>query len=182
VLPIAPSTYYEHRARQRDSAHRPARMQRDERLRMQIRRVYDDSFDGVYGAKKVSRQLHREDVAVARCTVERLMRGMGLRGAVRGRAFKVTIVADNAAVRPPDLVAREFQASRPNQLWVADLTYMATLGGLRLRRLRHRRVLTLAKRYPRPRAVRTVLCDAPESSTARRASRTALGSDVGPTV
>jgi putative transposase len=129
VLPIAPSTYYEHRARRRDPTRRPARSQRDEQLRGEIQRVYDDSFDGVYGARKVWSQLHREDVAVARCTVERLMRGMGLRGAVRGGAFKVTTVADEAAVRPPDLVRRDFQASRPNQLWVADLTYVATWTG-----------------------------------------------------
>jgi len=129
MLPIAPSTYYEHRARRRDPARRPARSRRDEQLREEIQRVYDDSFDGVYGAKKVWRQLHREQVAVARCTVERLMRGMGLRGAVRGRAFKVTTMANEMAVRPPDLVEREFQASRPNQLWVADLTYVATWAG-----------------------------------------------------
>src|SRR5271168_1445585 len=126
VLPIAPSTYYEHRARRRDPARRPARVQRDEQLRVEIQRVHDASYDGVYGAKKVWRQLHREDRVVARCTVERLMCAMGLRGAVRGRAFKVTTVSDELAVRPPDLVEREFHASRPNQLWVADLTYVAT--------------------------------------------------------
>jgi transposase InsO family protein len=80
----------------------------------------------VYGAEKVWRQLGREKVAVARCTVERLMRGMGLRGAVRGRAFKITTVVDEIAIRPPDLVDREFTASRPNQLWVGDITYVAT--------------------------------------------------------
>jgi transposase InsO family protein len=105
MLPIAPSTYYEHRARRRDPARRPARVQRDEQLRVEIQRVHDASYDGVYGAKKVWRQLHREDRVVARCTVERLMRAMGLRGAVRGPAFKVTTVSDQLAVRPPDLVA-----------------------------------------------------------------------------
>ena len=129
VLPIAPSTYYEHRARCRDPARRPARVQRDERLRVEIKRVHDASYDGVYGAKKVWRELHRQHVPVARCTVARLMRAMGLRGAVRGRAFKVTTVSDELAVRPPDLVEREFHASRPNQLWVADLTYVATWAG-----------------------------------------------------
>jgi transposase InsO family protein len=129
VLPIAPSTYYEHRARRHDPTRRPARVQRDERLRVEIKRVHDASYDGVYGAKKVWRQLHREHRVVARCTVERLMRAMGLRGAVRGRAFKVTTVSNDLAVRPPDLVEREFHASRPNQLWVADLTYVATWAG-----------------------------------------------------
>lgn len=129
VLPIAPATYYEHRARTRDPARRPARVVRDEALRPQIRRVWNESFDGVYGAEKVWRQLRREGVAVARCTVERLMREMGLRGVVRGRAFKVTTVADDALARPADLVHRKFVADRPNQLWVADLTYVATWAG-----------------------------------------------------
>jgi len=129
VLPIAPSTYYEQRARRRDPARRPPRARRDEQLRAEIRRVYDASYDGVYGAKKVWRQLRREAIPVARCTVARLMRAMGLRGAVRGRAFKVTTVPADLAVRPPDLVEREFQADRPNQLWVADLTYVATWAG-----------------------------------------------------
>ena len=83
----------------------------------------------MYGADKVWRQLLREGIEVARCTVERLMNEMGLHGAVRGRAFKVTTIADEAAARPPDLVEREFHASRPNQLWVADLTYVATWAG-----------------------------------------------------
>jgi len=128
VLPIAPSTYYEHRARQLDPERRPERAKRDEKLSVEIRRVWDENFS-VYGAEKVWRQLRREDVDVARCTVERLMRVNGLRGAVRGRAFKVTTVADDAAARPPDLVQREFRADRPNQLWVADLTYVATWAG-----------------------------------------------------
>ncbi len=94
-----------------------------------MRRVFAESFDGTYGADKVWRQLGREGIEVARCTVERLMRAMGLRGAVRGRAFQVTTIADEAALRPPDLVERSFAASRPNQLWVADLTYVATWAG-----------------------------------------------------
>jgi transposase InsO family protein len=129
VLPIAPATYYEHVARKHDPDRRPARVRRDEVLREQIRRVFGESFGGVYGAEKVWRQLQREGVSVARCTVERLMREMGLRGVVRGRAFKVTTVADEDAVRPADLVHRKFVASRPNQLWVADLTYVATWAG-----------------------------------------------------
>ena len=125
ALPIAPSTYYAHRARRLDPARRPAREQRDERLQTKIQRVFDDNMR-VYGVEKVWRQLAREDEPAARCTVERLMRGMGLRGAVRGRAFAVTTVADTTAVRPPDLVERRFTASRPNQLWVADITHVAT--------------------------------------------------------
>jgi transposase InsO family protein len=129
VLPIAPATYYEHRARTRDPARRPARVVRDEALRLQIQRVWDESFDGVYGVEKVWRQLRREGVEVARCTVERLMREMGLRGVVRGRAFKITTVGEDALDRPADLVHRRFVAERPNELWVADLTYVATWVG-----------------------------------------------------
>jgi putative transposase len=129
VLPIAPATYYAHRARRADPSKRPARAKRDEALRPEIRRAWTGSYGGVYGAFKVWRQLGREGVTVARCTVERLMREMGLRGAVRGRAFKITTEADDTASRPPDLVQREFRATRPNQLWVADLTYVATWAG-----------------------------------------------------
>ena len=128
VLPIAPATYYEHRARRRDPDKRPARAKRDEQLMPEIRRVWDENFK-VYGVEKVWRQLGRESVAAARCTVERLMRSMGLRGAVRGRAFQITTTTDRSAAYPPDLVEREFHASGPNQLWVADLTYVATWGG-----------------------------------------------------
>jgi transposase InsO family protein len=129
VLPIAPSTYYEHRARRRDPERRPARAKRDEVLRVEIRRVWENSFGGVYGVKKVWRQLLREGVVVARCTVGRLMRQMSLRGAVRGRAYKVTTVADESLARPSDLVQRDFVATRPNELWVADITYVATWVG-----------------------------------------------------
>ena len=129
MLPIAPATYYEYKARQRDPERRSARAKQDESLAVHIRRIWEASFDGVYGAEKVWRELLREKVAVARCTVERLMRAMGLRGAVRGGAFKITTTPDTAAVRPPDLVAREFTATRPNQLWVADITYVATWAG-----------------------------------------------------
>jgi putative transposase len=128
VLPIAPSTYHTHRACTADPSCRSARARRDDELREHIQRVFDDN-QAVYGADKVWHQLGRERIAAARCTVERLMRGMGLRGAVRGRAFTVTTRADDAAVRPPDLVERQFTASRPNELWVADLTYVATWAG-----------------------------------------------------
>ena len=127
VLPIAPSTYYEHRARAVKPSRRPARAKRDEVLREHIRRVWEENFR-VYGANKVWRQLKREKVQVARCTVARLMRAMGLRGAVRGRAFKVTTTPDTVTARP-DLVQRDFRATRPNELWVADLTYVATWHG-----------------------------------------------------
>lgn len=124
VLPIAPSTYREHTARERDPDRLPARARRDAMLREAIRRVWEEHFR-VYGARKVWRQLVRDGIKVARCTVERLMREMGLEGAVRGRKVRTT-VPDEAAERPADLVKREFTASRPNELWVADLTYVAT--------------------------------------------------------
>jgi transposase InsO family protein len=128
VLPIAPSTYYAHRTCKADPARRSHRAKRDAELRVHVRRVFDENF-AVYGAKKVWRQLKRERVSVARCTVERLMREQGLRGVVRGRAFTVTTRTDEAVACPPDLVERQFAASRPNELWVADLTYVATWTG-----------------------------------------------------
>ena len=128
VLPIAPSTYYEQKVQRRNPGRRSDRVRRDEELEMCIRRVWKENHS-VYGAKKVWRQLRRENVDVARCTVERLMARMGLRGAIRGRAFKVTTITDEAVARPRDLVNREFSASTPNQLWVADLTYVATWSG-----------------------------------------------------
>ena len=128
VLPIAPSTYYEQKARDADPSRLPQRVVRDAALREQIEQVWKENF-GVYGARKVWRQLMREDVCVARCTVERLMRQMGLEGARRGRRYKKTTVVDENSARPADLVQRDFTADRPNQLWVADLTYVATWGG-----------------------------------------------------
>jgi putative transposase len=122
VLPIAPSTY--HHARRRPPS---ARAVRDARLKVEIRRIHQDNF-GVYGARKVWRQLHREGVAVARCTVERLMGELHLEGVRRGKARRTT-TPDQAAGRPADLVERNFSATRPNQLWVADLTYVATWSG-----------------------------------------------------
>ena len=127
VAPIAPSTYYEQKARQADPSRLPARTQRDAWLKAQIRRVWIANFS-VYGPRKVWRQLTREGITVARCTVERLMRDLGLQGAVRGRRFKTTIPAETTA-RPSDLVNREFTATGPNELWVADLTYVATWRG-----------------------------------------------------
>jgi putative transposase len=127
-LPIAPSTYYAQKAQGRDPAKRSARAQRDAALEGEIQRVWKGNFE-VYGVEKVWRQLRREEVAVARCTVARLMRRLGLRGAVRGRAFTITTTPDEAATRPADLVQRTFTATRPNQLWVADLTYVATWRG-----------------------------------------------------
>jgi len=127
VLPIAPSTYYERKAREAHPERLPPRAKRDATLRDEIRRVWQENFQ-VYGVRKVWRQLRREGVAAARCTVARLMRGLGLQGAVRGRKFRTTIPDDTAA-RPADLVDRNFTATRPNQLWVADLTYVATWRG-----------------------------------------------------
>jgi transposase InsO family protein len=126
-LPIAPSTYYEHAARRADLARVPARAKRDAELRSKIRRVWEDNFR-VYGARKVWRQLGRDGVVVARCTVERLMHAEGLQGVRRGRRVKTTR-PDESAARPADLVRRAFRAERPNQLWVADLTYVGTSEG-----------------------------------------------------
>ena len=128
VLPIAPSTYYTHKAHERDPELRSSRAKRDEGLREEIGRVYRENFE-VYGIRKVWRQLNREGTRVARCMVGRLMGELGLQGAVRGRRFKRTTMADEAAVRPLDLVERDFGASRPNELWVSDLTYVATWRG-----------------------------------------------------
>jgi putative transposase len=122
VLPIAPSTYYQ--VKRRSSS---ARAVRDSQLKAEISRVHAEHF-GVYGARKVWRQLHREGIAVARCTVERLMRGLHLEGVRRGKPHKTT-TPDVAAARPADLVGRDFSATRPNQLWVADLTWVATWSG-----------------------------------------------------
>ena len=127
-VPIAPSTYYAWRAQTRDPARRSPRAQRDAALRVEIQRVWDENFR-VYGAEKVWRQLRREAIVAARCTVERLMRAMGLRGVTRGRAFTITTVREDGTTRPADLVQRTFRALRPNALWVADLTYVATWTG-----------------------------------------------------
>ena len=122
ALQFAPSTYWS--AKRRPAS---ARSRRDEELKAEIARVHAENF-GVYGAPKVWAQLNREGHAVARCTVERLMRDLGLRGVTRGKP-KRTTVADPAAERPRDLVERRFSASAPNRLWVADLTYVRTWSG-----------------------------------------------------
>ncbi len=132
VLPIAPLTYYEQKVRQADPSRRPPRLQRDDALCLEIKRVWQENRC-VYGARKVWRQLHREDVDVARSTVERLMRKKGISGVVRGRKPKTTI-PDAMADRPADLVECDFSATRPNQLWVADLTYGAPSSWRRLGR------------------------------------------------
>ena len=127
MLPIAPSTYYEHKAREADPDRRPERAKRDDVLREEVSRVHREHFD-VYGVRKVWHQLRREGIEVARCTVARLMREMELQGAIRGRRFKTTI-PDEEASRPADLVERDFSATRPNELWLSDLTYVATWRG-----------------------------------------------------
>jgi putative transposase len=128
VRPIAPSRYDELKVREREPARRPARTRRDTALGAHIGRVWQEHRE-VYGVRKVWKQLQREGHPVARCTVARLMHQRGLRGAGRGRKFKVTTIPDTAAPRPADLVTRQFTATRPNQLWVADLTYVATWRG-----------------------------------------------------
>ena len=123
VLQVAPSSYYA-------AIGRPvsARRQRDEGLKVAMRRVWDEQRQ-VYGADKVWAQLNREGTVVARCTVERLMRELGLRGVVRGKLSVRTTVGDETSDRPRDLVARQFRAPAPNRLWVADLTYVKTHRG-----------------------------------------------------
>jgi transposase InsO family protein len=127
-LPIAPSTYYEHKARQADPERLPDRQRRDTELEPEIRRVWEENFR-VYGARKVWRQLNREQIPIARCTTERLMQNLGIQGVVRGKKYRTTIPDDSAA-RPADLVQRQFTATRPNQLWVADITFVATWSGV----------------------------------------------------
>ena len=127
VLPIAPSTYRAHARRLADPALRSDRAKRDAELRPEIRRVWAENFE-VYGARKVWRQLNREGIDVARCTVERLMAEMGLVGAVRGKPVKTTR-PDPAAPCPRDRVNRQFHAPRPNALWLSDFTYVATWAG-----------------------------------------------------
>ena len=126
-LPIAPSTYYQHQARVRDPERRSEREKRDERLCGEIERVWGENFK-VYGVVKVWKELRRQGIVAARCTVERLMKKLCLCGAVRGRSFKTT-QSEEGLERPTDLVQRQFTATRPNQLWVADLTYVASWAG-----------------------------------------------------
>ncbi len=123
TLQVAPSSYYAARSRPPS-----ARQRRDEELTIAIQRVWEE-HRSVYGADKVWAQLKREGTPVARCMVERLMRGLGLRGVVRGKTSAHTTVAGEPDSRPPDLVARRFRAPAPNRLWVADLTYVKTHSG-----------------------------------------------------
>lgn len=127
VLPIAPSTYYEHAARKTAPGRRPARERRDVALCREIRIVFAANF-GVYGVRKVWRQMPREGIEVARCTVARLMREMGLKGVVRGKSIRTTL-SDASAPCPRDRVNRQFKAPRPNALWVGDFTFVATWFG-----------------------------------------------------
>ena len=128
VVPIAPSTYYRHRARQLDPRKRSARAVRDEVLKAIIQRIWRE-HDQAYGSRKVWKQMGREGLREARCRVRRLMRALGLVGVVRGRAWTTTTQPDATTARPADLVDRHFVATRPNQLWVSDFTYVATWAG-----------------------------------------------------
>jgi len=175
VLPIAPSTYHEHVAQRQDPTRLSARARQDMALKPEIARVFAENF-AVYGVRKVWRQMMREGYPIARCTVERLMREMGLAGVIRGKPVRTTI-SDKAAPCPLDHVNRQFHAPAPNRLWVSDFTYVATwagfvyvafvidvyaryivgwrvslcrdVGGVRLRRLRHRHLCPEDRRLAR---------------------------------
>ncbi|WP_189389289.1 IS3 family transposase [Buttiauxella sp. B2] len=125
-LNIAPSTYYRHREYRQHPEKRSQRDRRDEQLKPEIQRVYDENYS-VYGIRKVWRQLQREGFSVARCTVARLMKSMGLAGVLRGKKVRTTVSRKGAAAG--DRVNRQFAAERPNQLWVADFTYVSTWQG-----------------------------------------------------
>lgn len=127
VLQVAPSAYRRHAARQRNPELRSARAKRDELLAPHIERVWEANLK-VYGADKVWKQMNREGIAVARCTVERLMRRLGLQGVRRGKMVRTT-VPDRSTPCPRDRVNRQFKADRPNQLWVSDFTYVSTWQG-----------------------------------------------------
>ncbi|AXC72252.1 IS3 family transposase [Salmonella enterica subsp. diarizonae serovar 48:i:z] len=125
-LDIAPSTYYRHQQHRRHPERRSQRVQRDDLLKPEIQRVYDENHS-VYGVRKVWRQLLREGISVTRCTVARLMTVMGLVGVRRGKKVRTTVSRKDAAAG--DRVNRQFVAERPNQLWVADFTYVSTWQG-----------------------------------------------------
>jgi putative transposase len=127
VLPIAPSTYHDHVAKRTDPEKLSARAKRDLLLKPQIERVFAENFE-VYGARKVWRQLNREQIPVARCTIERLMAALGLRGVIRGKPVRTT-VQDKTAPCPLDHVNRVFHAPAPNMLWLSDFTYVSTWSG-----------------------------------------------------
>ncbi|AZZ91645.1 hypothetical protein EUZ85_13270 [Hahella sp. KA22] len=120
VLPMAPSTYYRRKHLAANPELRCDRAKRDEELKPEITRVHEENLQ-VYGARKIWKQLNREDITVARCTVARLMGEMGLKGVRRGKSCRTTI-PDELADKPQDLVNRNFSAERPNQLWVADIS------------------------------------------------------------
>ena len=126
-LAVAPSSWHEHAARLADPGKRSARARRDDVIRGNISRVHEASF-GLYGTRKVWHQLRRERIKVAKCTVERLMRAMGLAGIRRGKTT-ITTVSNPKAPCPLDKVNREFRVSRPNALWVVDFTYVHTWTG-----------------------------------------------------
>ena len=126
-LPIAPSTYYRCKQVEREPEKRSQRSKNDEQLIPEIQRVWQESHRN-YGARKIWKQLHRESIPAARCTVERLMGQEGLKGIRRGN-YCITTIPDDAAHKPLDLVQRQFTAQRPNQLWVADITFVATWSG-----------------------------------------------------
>jgi putative transposase len=125
VLQVAPSAYRRHAARRRNADLRSARAKRDEVLMPEIERVWQANLQ-VYGADKVWKQLNREAIPVARCSVERLMRRLGLQGARRGKTVRTT-VPDRSMPCPLDRVNRQFKADRPNHLWVSDFTYGAPI-------------------------------------------------------
>jgi len=127
VVQIAPSAYRRHAARQRDRSLLSARARRDDALMPKVEAVWNANLR-VYGADKVWKQMNREGDTVARCTVERLMRRLGLRGVKRGKVVRTTI-SDTKIVCPLDKVNRQFRAQRPNQLWVSDFTYVSTWQG-----------------------------------------------------
>jgi transposase InsO family protein len=127
VLPIAPSTYYAHAARKADPELRSQRAKTDAVLVPEVERVWKENFE-VYGVRKVWRQLRRERFEVARCTVQRLMKRLGLKGVIRGKTVRTTI-SDPKAPWPLDHVQRQFRADRPNALWVSDFTYVSTWQG-----------------------------------------------------
>src|SRR6201996_9081779 len=127
VLPIAPSTYYDHVAKRRDRSRMSARARRDDALQVEVKRVFDSNFC-VYGVRKVWWQLQRDGFAVARCTVARLMRKMGLQGVIRGQSIRTTN-SNKAAACPLDQVNRQFHAPAPNRLWLSDFTYVSTWAG-----------------------------------------------------
>lgn len=125
-LDIAPLTYYRHQEQRQHPEKRSLRQQRDDQLKTEIQRVYDENYS-VYGVRKVWRQLQREGINVARCTIARLMKAMGLTGVLRGKKVRTTISRKSEAAH--DRVNRQFVAERPDQLWVADFTYVSTRQG-----------------------------------------------------